>query len=267
MNRYQKHSAFTLVELSIVLVILGLIAGGVLSGQSLIRAAEIRGITTDYSRFAAASNSFRDKYFSMPGDMSNATQFWGFAGTTASPNCISNSGIAAVSTPGTCDGNGDGVLSYPVAASATGEAFLAWQHLSRAGLVEGIYTGNAGTVSSADPDLGLNSPASKIRSVGWGYGYVDNASGGNNYLFNYDLRNWLVLGNEADNMYADGPALKNEEAWNIDTKLDDGKPGTGNVLATALVSGCAGNPGATTRTASYDLTSTAQACGMVFKLF
>ena len=75
-NQKTSHiSAFSLVELSIVLVILGLLVGGVLSGQSLIRAAELRSVTTEYSRYTTAISSFRDKYFALPGDMSNATSF------------------------------------------------------------------------------------------------------------------------------------------------------------------------------------------------
>jgi prepilin-type N-terminal cleavage/methylation domain-containing protein len=70
---------FTLVELSIVLVILGLLAGGVLAGQGLIRAAELRSITTDQQRFLIAIRAFRDQYRSLPGDMPNATLVWGGA--------------------------------------------------------------------------------------------------------------------------------------------------------------------------------------------
>ena len=69
--------AFSLVELSIVLVILGLLVGGVLSGQSLIAAAALRSVTTQEARWVAATQTFRDKYFALPGDMNNATSFWG----------------------------------------------------------------------------------------------------------------------------------------------------------------------------------------------
>ena len=62
----RTKQAFSLVELSIVLVILGLLAGGVLSGQALIRAAELRSVTADYQRYTAAIMVFRDKYFSFP---------------------------------------------------------------------------------------------------------------------------------------------------------------------------------------------------------
>ena len=74
----RTDGGFSLLELSIVLVILGLLAGGVLSGKSLIRAAELRTIGTERDRFRTAMYAFRDKYFMLPGDISNATSFWGW---------------------------------------------------------------------------------------------------------------------------------------------------------------------------------------------
>ena len=68
MKASTAQPGFSLVELSIVLVILGLLTGGILAGQSLIRAAELRSISTDYSRYIAAVQAFRDKYFALPGD-------------------------------------------------------------------------------------------------------------------------------------------------------------------------------------------------------
>lgn len=63
MSSLSRKRGFSLVELSIVLVILGLLTGGILAGQSLIRAAELRAVSTEYSRYATAVQSFRDKYF------------------------------------------------------------------------------------------------------------------------------------------------------------------------------------------------------------
>lgn len=71
---------FSLVELSIVLVILGLLTGGILSGQSLIRAAELRSVVTDIQQIQTSIYSFRDRYMALPGDMKDATDFWGIAG-------------------------------------------------------------------------------------------------------------------------------------------------------------------------------------------
>ena len=80
----KKTSGFTLVELSIVLVILGLLVGGVLAGQSLIHAAELRAISTELTNYKTAIGAFRDKYLAIPGDMNNAVKFWGAqAGSTA----------------------------------------------------------------------------------------------------------------------------------------------------------------------------------------
>ena len=73
--------AFSLVELSIVLVILGLLVGGILSGQSLIRAATLRSFVKQHEQHYTAVMSFRDKYSQLPGDMNNATQFWGAVAT------------------------------------------------------------------------------------------------------------------------------------------------------------------------------------------
>ena len=105
---------FSLVELSIVLVILGLLTGGILAGQSLVRASELRAVSSEYQRYATAMHAFRDKYFAIPGDMTNATKFWGDDATACAD------GAVADGTPGTCNGNGNGILTAG-AASGTGE--------------------------------------------------------------------------------------------------------------------------------------------------
>ena len=135
-----KH-AFSLVELSIVLVILGLLTGGILTGQSLIRASELRSVTTEYQRYITATQTFRDKYFALPGDMNNATRFWGDDNAACADAAIPNG------TPGTCNGNGNGGLEW-AGASATGERFQFWKHLSLAGVIEGTYSGLAGSNAS-----------------------------------------------------------------------------------------------------------------------
>lgn len=63
------NRAFSLVELSIVLVILGLLTGGILTGQSLIESATMRRQLADIATLQSATLSFRDKYMAIPGDM------------------------------------------------------------------------------------------------------------------------------------------------------------------------------------------------------
>lgn len=93
---------FSLVELSIVLVILGLLTGGILAGQSLIRAAELRSYITDVQRYPAAVNAFKDKYFAYPGDMANATKFWGALGGDGTGNDAACQALSASGLP-TCN--------------------------------------------------------------------------------------------------------------------------------------------------------------------
>ena len=69
----QTEKGFTLIELSIVLVIIGLIVGGVLVGQDLIKASEIRATVAQVEKYNSAVNTFRTKYNGMPGDLPQTT--------------------------------------------------------------------------------------------------------------------------------------------------------------------------------------------------
>ena len=155
-NSLRSRCGFTLVELSIVLVILGLLVGGVLTGQSLIRAAELRAVSKEFQTYQTAAMSFRDKYFGLPGDITNATAFWG-------QNTVCGGGAAT----GVCNGNGDGIVNDAGVANGTNEVLQFWTQLALAGMIEGSYTGIAGPTHGNDSTAGINVPRSKISSVGW----------------------------------------------------------------------------------------------------
>lgn len=212
---------FSLVELSIVLVILGLLTGGILAGQSLIRAAELRAVSTEYQRWVSAANSFRDKYFALPGDMTNATKFWGDDNAvcpTADPN----------GTPGTCNGNGNGLIQ--LAGISPYEQHRIWQQLALAGLIEGSYTGVAGPGGASHVVVGQNAPKSRFGNNGWGIeAYADYAGDSGWYAFKYG--NVLTTGGQGATENPTNATFTPEEAWNIDTKLDDGRPAYGKVVA------------------------------------
>lgn len=213
-----RNLAFSLVELSIVLVILGLLTGGILSGQSLIRAAELRQGTTKFSQYHAAIYTFRDKYFALPGDMTNATAFWQSAGGTGGDTtCIT----AQSTTQLTCNGNGDGRILY-IGSSYNNdiERLLSWKHLANAGLVEGSYTGKTtGAPGTYEVIAGTNVPPAKVAN-----GHFDlNYAWPNAAVFNPASR----TDNNTIALY--GP-VSTEEAWNIDTKLDDGSPFRGKMF-------------------------------------
>ncbi len=245
-----------------MLVILGLLSGGILAGQSLIRAAEIRAVSAEYSRYNTAIMTFRDKYFSIPGDFRDATRFWGFAGTTAAPGCVSNSGVTAVSTNGACDGNGDGRILITAAANTTSDSFQLWRHLALAGLIEGNYSGLSGASSTgAQSVFASNTPASRLGNAGWSMNYIN--GGGTNLFYQINYGNTFYFGAATASNLSSGAVLKPEEAWNIDTKMDDGKPGRGKIIARNILA-CTGDGNMTNYDANYLLTSSDIACALHF---
>ncbi|WP_197051961.1 type II secretion system protein [Sphingomonas sp. 35-24ZXX] len=258
----RSASAFSLVELSIVLVILGLMTGGILGGQALIRAAELRSVSTEYQRWITATQTFRDKYFAIPGDMSNATMFWGFQGTAAAPGCVSNSGISAVTSTGTCDGNGNGLPGLSAAAATTGESYQFWRQLASAGLVEGVYSGIAGTIGPFEINAGINVPRSKMNNALWS-AYFRGTQGDTRY-FSANYGNAFVVGakNGSDNNNL--ALFRPEEAWNIDTKMDDGKPGTGKIIGLYWNNLCATAVSNTDYASNYNLASSNPQCVLYF---
>jgi prepilin-type N-terminal cleavage/methylation domain-containing protein len=131
MKSVQANSqrGFTLVEIAIVLVIIGLLLGGILKGQEMITQAKIKNIVADFSGVSAAYYGYQDRYRAIPGDDPNAGTRWG-------------------ATPG--GGNGQVGGKYN-SQTATDESRLWWDHLRRTGIL-GVQTGDAG--SPVGPALG-----------------------------------------------------------------------------------------------------------------
>ena len=129
-----QQVGFTLIELSIVLVIIGLIVGGVLTGQDLIKAAEIRATVGQYEKYNTAVNTFRTKYNGIPGDLlTSSAQAFGLPCISAAafPTCT------GASVTGIGDGNGLITDANATNAnSALGETLLIWSQLSSASLIE-----------------------------------------------------------------------------------------------------------------------------------
>jgi len=252
--------AFSLVELSIVLVILGLLVGSVLAGQSLIRAAELRSVTTQIDKYRAAAHTFRDKYFALPGDMANATQFWG----ELDPAIATCAATATTSGTATCNGDGNGRIRYDAAPSSGAyfsETYRFWQHLANAGLIEGSYTGVGTGLTATDVGTvaGINSPKSAISNAAWWVSY-DQSSGLGMYPAALPRNNFRVGGTTTTSWPA-GKLFTPTELWSIDTKLDDGKPALG--IVTAPISSYPALPDCTTSdatTAEYELTITSKEC-------
>lgn len=247
-----------------MLVILGLLVGGILTGQNLIRAAEVRNLTNDVQRYTAAIYTFRDKYFALPGDMTNATQFWGKMNAA----CPTHNGTD--DSNGTCNGNGDGKISL-VEATDIGEHTYFWNHLAQAGLVEGrLYEMDW----SPDVTMGQHVPLTVFSEASFRPAYYADQSptstwwyeGSYGNLFRYGKPNNGVC-NSCFNRVS---AITPEVAWNIDTKMDDGKPGTGRVKTSHnnISSGttlCTDtNDSSLASTAAYDLSDSSVGCLLLF---
>lgn len=257
-RRMLRTQGFSLVELSIVLVILGLLTGGILGGQSLIRAAELRSVSTGYASYATAMQTFRDKYFALPGDMGNATKFWGAVDPTPA-TCRAT----ASTTAATCDGDGDGKISN--AGLSMSESWHYWKQLSSAGLVEGNFNGIAGPANRFDALIGTNVPASRMANAGWTMVDVDSyLVSSPTYYFLTTYGNAFTFGAKLNLRFTNNPIMKPEEAWNIDTKIDDGKAVQGKLIA-GYTNTCTTAASSTDFAAEYALNSSAVTCQLVFR--
>jgi prepilin-type N-terminal cleavage/methylation domain-containing protein len=125
------QSGFTLVEIAIVLVIIGLLLGGILKGQEMINQAKIKNVINDFNGVTVAITSYQDRYRAIPGDDQNATARW----TVQNPlSGNGNGSVAGLYNANDTSGSGG-------APGAGAESNLFWQHLRIAGFVPGLTTG------------------------------------------------------------------------------------------------------------------------------
>jgi prepilin-type N-terminal cleavage/methylation domain-containing protein len=224
---------FTLLEISMVLVIVALIIGAITVGSSLIRNAEIQSISSDSEHYISAIKSFQDKYSALPGDFAKASNV--FVGAT--------------------DGDANGFI-------AGNEQFYAWNHLALAKMIEGSYTGAAGSNGRVP---GTNVPASQLSAAGWGLIY---AAPDNPYLLysTGDILPGHVLwfGGRSVSPYNTNEqelVLTAEEADQIDRKFDDAFPATGKIVAQAN----SAVPLCQSSTTAYNVLIAGHICALVFK--
>src|SRR5688572_14274483 len=128
----KRATGFTLIEIAIVLVIIGLLLGGVLKGQELITGARVRNFIQQQDGVKAAYFGFLDRYRALPGDYANAT--------------ANINGVVATVACGNGNGNGDGTI-----ATGNNEHTLVWEHLSKAGFINGTYTCAAPATATTSP--------------------------------------------------------------------------------------------------------------------
>ena len=217
----QKKAGFTLIELSIVLVIIGLIVGGVLVGQDLIRAAEVRSAIAQVEKLNTGVNTFRGKFNAVPGDMATsiATQF-GFGNAS----CAGTAGLR--------DGNGvlEGNAGSGSLLQAGGETGLFWNDISSStagNLIDGSFSTATCVGVPTVPSTSFTAyfPPSKLGRGAYLYVYADSG---------YNFYGMSTISAVASGVLTSAVSLSVMQAYNIDTKMDDGRPTTGNVLARHL---------------------------------
>ena len=221
----RNQSGFTLIEIAIVLVIIGLLLGGVLKGQELINSAKVKDLANDFKNIPVLIYGYQDKFRSLPGDDPNAI---GHVGTVA--NAAPGAGLLG---NGTLNGTWDSV-------TATNETVVFWEQVRRAGLSTGLTT-----VSVAG---GLLDPYFPANTLGGRIGIQGN-------LDTADAPKPIA---GIPGVYVICSAnIPGKFARQLDVTLDDGATNTGSMRATTAAAGTAavvpvGQPVATVTPANDD---------------
>ncbi|HYA20170.1 MAG TPA: prepilin-type N-terminal cleavage/methylation domain-containing protein [Burkholderiales bacterium] len=187
----RRENGFTLIEIAIVLVIIGLLLGGVLKGQELITSAKVRNLIAQQDGIKAAYFGFQDRYRALPGDY---------------PGALANANIPNVAA--TLGGNGDGQILNTAGAN---EQTIAWEHMSHAGFLTGSFNMGTATDAVAQANTPLNSWNAYLQLI-------------------YDNNYSVVVGDPAATARHNlktGNQVPVEVMTEVDRKVDDANPGRG----------------------------------------
>lgn len=184
------NTGFTLIEIAIVLVIIGLLVGVVMVGQSLIKSSQIRSVVSEITSIRTAVNTFKLKYNALPGDFASG-DIW-------------HPEKCSLAWSHFCNGDGNGKIEW------SQEGYLAWNHLGAAGMIKGNYKGE--TLNSQS-NIGLDVPGSAITQDAF-------------YFMSYApvykrIGNYVGLSRN-NGQYPEGSILDTADAFAIDEKSDDG---------------------------------------------
>jgi prepilin-type N-terminal cleavage/methylation domain-containing protein len=188
-----SHSGFTLIEVAIVLVIVGLLLGAMLKGQELVRGAEVKSLVSQQDGIRVAFLAFVDRFGAPPGDYADASTH-----LSCRTACL--------------NGNGNGRIesaAAPANGSEAREDLLAWTHLSAAGFLTGEYFMTPGAVAPSDGNSPKNRHGVYLQIV-------------------YDAGFGLESGDTPRHNIKTGNQIPVSVLAEVDRKFDDGRPHGGS---------------------------------------
>jgi prepilin-type N-terminal cleavage/methylation domain-containing protein len=200
----RKNKGFTLVELAIVLTIIALIVGGIVSGEKLLESYRLASVVSSIGKYKNAFDDFQAQYMAYPGDMDDAGTVFPSQG----------------SVPAAGSGNNNGRIEE----NSGEEEFKAWQHLGRANLVQGNFSG---TGSTTNYRLGTNIPEGPHESGMFRLVYNSLHSLNTHYL----IYSRAKISCSDSDICTRSAIINGNDALSIDIKIDDGVYNTGKIRA------------------------------------
>lgn len=236
----RAQAGFTLVEIAIVLVIVGLLLGGILKGQEMINSARARNLADLTNDIPAAYFGFIDRFNRVPGDWDAAAASVALGATVDSGGVIGR-------------GGNNGRIDNPAGADAFVEPNAVWEQLAKAGFIDGAYSGDPAVPTTNGNQTPLNA-FNNVVILGRTADYQDSGTP--------STRLHLILGR----------GVPVDIARETDVKLDDGRPLTGTVRLAVNDSspntfGMLGSTDARcldTGSSEYNVTGDSQDCNLVY---
>jgi len=215
------QAGFTLIEMSIVLAIIGLIVGGILKGSEVVNNGRLKMQVAQMDAVKAAIFTFQDQFTYLPGDY-----------PTASAQLGCNQAAAGAG----CNGDGNGSIGHPNAATPAAtvlldtddtlntESVLVWAQLAAANLLQGVTLPSNTALAAVTVATGLSYPGKMSGTFLW----VANFNAQATAITGPMIRLQAPIGGPLT--AASGQAVREPDAYNLDRKYDDGSPITGSIL-------------------------------------
>lgn len=204
----RKQSGFTLIEIAIVLVIIGLLLGGVLKGQELINSAKVKNLANDFRNIPVYIYGYQDKYKALPGDDRLADVHLG-----ALASCAGGGGCPVAAPPAFSSVGNGLVEGFWNSTTVSDESYLFWQHVRLAGFAAGsVVTGAVDYIPK--------------NAVGGSIG-ITNSLAANSPIYT------AAPGPQIKGTYVVcSDNIPGRFALQLDAMLDDGNPATGSMMVT-----------------------------------